>query len=379
MGKSLKGKELGRGISQRKNGTYQGRFTDRFQNRHTVYAKTYNEIRHKLRDAEYENDKRINIKNEKLTLDEWYEIWVKTYKQHCRNSTLKVYENYYKRIKADLGWIMLSNLNLHIMQETLNKLGSDNIRKYTKMILADMLEKAVDSELVIKNHARKLKTVLTDNEKKERRVLTIDETNIFLEAAKGRFYYNLFVLALETGMRIGELCGLMWSDIDLDKKVLYVNRTLCYLNVDGKRIFDIHKPKTKSGQRVIPLTQKAVEALERQKIQKQMIIFKGNYAEEKFSDLVFVTGNNKPTQDTLIKSCIDLVVKKIQKTNKDFESLSPHTFRHTFATRAIENGIQPKSLQKLLGHASLKMTMDLYCHVTDETLFDEMQKMEKMA
>ena len=72
-----------------------------------------------------------------------------------------------------------------------------------------------------------------------------------------------------------------------------------------------------------------------------------------------------------------LTIKHIQKTNPEYEVFSPHSFRHTFATRAIENGMQPKTLQKILGHASLQMTMDLYCHVTEDTLFDAMKLMEK--
>ncbi len=92
--------------------------------------------------------------------------------------------------------------------------------------------------------------------------------------------------------------------------------------------------------------------------------------------LIVLTRNNRPTQQFVVQQCIDLVVKKIQKEHSGYEKVSPHTFRHTFATRAIENGMQPKSLQKILGHASLQLTMDLYCHVTDDTLYSEMLKME---
>lgn len=73
---------------------------------------------------------------------------------------------------------------------------------------------------------------------------------------------------------------------------------------------------------------------------------------------------------------MDVTTRRIKKEHPEFERFSPHCFRHTFATRAIENGMQPKSVQKLLGHGSLQLTMDLYCHVTDDTLFDEMRKME---
>ena len=91
-------------------------------------------------------------------------------------------------------------------------------------------------------------------------------------------YYNLFVVALETGLRIGELMALTWSDIDLKKKVLYVRHTLCYFRKDGKYTFEMHDTKTKNGRRTIPLTQKAYEALRRQKVQKLEIELNGRKA-----------------------------------------------------------------------------------------------------
>lgn len=155
-----------------------------------------------------------------------------------------------------------------------------------------------------------------------------------------------------------------------------MKQSLCYFRLDGKYVFEMHSTKTRNGLRTIPLTQKAYEALKRQRIQKVEIQRKGKEAPEEFGDLVFVTRNNRPTQQFIIQECIDGIIKKIQKEVPEFEHFSPHTFRHSFATRAIENGVQPKSLQKLLGHGSLQMTMDLYCHVTDDTLYGEMKKME---
>lgn len=92
---------------------------------------------------------------------------------------------------------------------------------------------------------------------------------------------------------------------------------------------------------------------------------------------MFVTRNNRPTQLFLVQEAIDSVLRKLREEHPEFERFSPFCFRHTFATRAIENGVQPKTLQKILGHASLQMTIDLYCHVTEDTLFEEMQKMEQ--
>ena len=113
-----------------------------------------------------------------------------------------------------------------------------------------------------------------------------------------------------------------------------------------------------------------------QKIQKQEIVFKGKVAPDEYEDLVFITKNNNPTQQFVVQECISLIVNKIQKENVDFEPFSPHTFRHTFATRALERGVQIKSLSKLLGHGTVELTYNTYCHVTEDTLVDEMKKME---
>ena len=377
MGKSLNGKELGKGISQRKDGLYQGRFVNRFGKKQTLYAKTLKDIRQKLRNAQYEDEKALNVVTKEITLDEWYKVWMATCKKNCRESTKTTYAGQYKRVQKALGWRKLTSLNLIIIQQAINELGTDNQRKETKKILVDMLSKAVDADLLIKNSARMVNTVISKEEKKERRVLTIRETSIFLEYTKDTFYYDLYILALETGMRIGELMGLKWSEIDYDKSVLYVRRSLCYFRRDGKYVFEWHDTKTHNSKRVIPLTKQAVKALKRQWIRRQSILLKNaSEVQEEYRDLVFVTKNNRPTQQFIVAECIDVAIRRIRKDYPEFEGFSPHCFRHTFATRAIERGMQPKILQKLLGHGSLQTTMDLYCHVTEDTLYDAMSLMD---
>ena len=377
MGKSLNGKELGKGISQRKDGLYQGRFVNRFGKKQTLYAKTLKDIRQKLRNAQYEDEKALNVVTKEITLDEWYKVWMATCKKNCRESTKATYAGQYKRVQKALGWRKLTSLNLIIIQQAINELGTDNQRKETKKILVDMWSKAVDADLLIKNSARMVNTVISKEEKKERRVLTIRETSIFLEYTKDTFYYDLYILALETGMRIGELMGLKWSEIDYDKSVLYVRRSLCYFRRDGKYVFEWHDTKTHNSKRVIPLTKQAVKALKRQWIRRQSILLKNaSEVQEEYRDLIFVTKNNRPTQQFIVAECIDVAIRRIRKDYPEFERFSPHCFRHTFATRAIERGMQPKILQKLLGHGSLQTTMDLYCHVTEDTLYDAMSLMD---
>lgn len=378
MGRSLKGKELGVGISQRKDGMFQARYTDRFGRRKTIYDKKLSKIRKRLRQVQCEEDREPDAAADVMTLDEWFDIWIGTFKRNCRNSSMITYRTHYNLIKADLGWRSLSSLNLINMQECLNRLRNDNKRTNSKKLLVDMLSKAVDSDLLTKNIATRLNTIVTRERKAERRVLTIPETEIFLEMAEGTTYYDLYIVALETGMRIGEICGLQWDDIDFEQKKLIVDRTLCYFSVYGVHSFEMHDTKTMSGHRTIPLTTGALCALKRQRAWKNKIVEDGKIPPKGYEDLVFVTSRNGPLSQQTVQGGIDKVIKRIRKT-QEFERFTPHTFRHTFATRAIERGLHPKTLQKILGHSKIQMTLDLYCHVTEDTLFEEMMKFDGLV
>ena len=384
MGKSLQGKELGQGITQRKDGRYQARFTNRFGKRQTIYAKTYNEIRQKLRTEQYEDEKQINVVNSEMTLDEWFEVWITTCKGNCRDSTRGTYRTSYNRIKKSLGWRKLNGLNLIVLQQAFNDLQSDASRKDTKKTLVDMLNKAIDSDLLHKNVAKQINTIVSKEGKPEEpRVLTLEETDLFIDASSHYRYFNEFSLALETGMRIGEILGLKWSDIDFTNRTIYVNRTLVYLKSDDENNpnynqwgFDFHEPKTDKGRRKIPMTLKAYQILKRQLLLKRGIEAKGKKAPEGYEDLVFITRNNTPISPRDTTKVMSLISERIALQKPDFEPLTPHTLRHTFATRCIERGMNPKTLQILLGHSTIQITLDLYCHVTDDTLEIEMSKFE---
>lgn len=381
MGKSLSGKELGKGISQRKeDGLYIARFTNRFGKRQVISDKTYNGVQKKLREAIVADDKAINVVSTNMTLDEWYEKWMDTCKKNCRNNTKETYARHYKRVKKALGWRKLNKLNLVVMQDAINELRTDNERKNSKKILVDMLEKAVASDLITKNVAKQITTEITKEEKKPRRVLTVKETKIFLTEAESTFYYNLFVVALETGMRIGELSGLQWEDIDYKNKVVHVRHSMTYFsNAEGKYVFELHPTKTNKGLRDIPLTSKAIAALRQQYFMKQTLVNSGKEPLEEFENLVFVTKNNRPTTQFLVTECIEGVMRRIHKNNSDlvFEKFTPHCFRHTFATRWLEAGVPIKTVSAMLGHSQLQLTTDLYMHVTQDSLFKGLEQFEK--
>ena len=373
MGKSLNGKELGKGITQRKDGLYQARFTNRFGKRQTIYATTVTEITKKLRDEQYKDERQINVVDSTMTLDEWYEKWITACKKHCRDTTKRTYAVQYNRLRKSLGWRKITNLNLIILQEAFNELATDNMRQDCKALLVDLLNRAVETDLLVKNVAVGINPYIDNEEKEEKRILSDKEVKIILEASKGGQLYPFFVLALETGMRMGEILGLTWDCVDFDNGIIDVQKTLCYLPNDGVASYSFHAPKTRAGKRQIPMTKEVRDILLQQKTRKERIAVRHN-PRVGMENLVFCSKTNNPINEANIRGAIRYLVDKINKENPDFDfkPFTPHGLRHTFATRAIAKGMRPKTLQKILGHNSLQMTMDLYCHVETDTLREEM-------
>lgn len=379
MGKSLKGKELGKGISQRADGMYIARFTNRFGKRQYVTSKTYNEVEKGLREAKYEDEKQLNIAKTNMTLNEWFDVWISICKVDCRDTTKQTYNVQYNRLREDLGWRRLDSLNLVIIQNAFNKLKSDASRCHCKAILVDMLNRAMETELISKNVAINVKTDIDKDETKEKRILKSEEIDELYKVSKNSRMYPIFVVALNTGMRLGEILGLTWDCIDFENNMICVKQTLCYLPNKGNSIYELHAPKTKAGKRNIPMSKAVKEALIHQKEWRDKVITKFE-PRAGFEDLVFISKTNKPLHESNIRCAIRYLIQKINlEIDPNFVSFTPHCLRHTFATNCIARGMKPKTLQKILGHNSLQMTMDLYCHVLDETIKDEMSIVMEMA
>ena len=149
------------------------------------------ESKKKLRIARQEDDAAINVVHSNMTLDEWFDKWISICKKNCRDNTKDTYTRHYKRVKDALGWRKLNKLNLMVMQDAINNLETDNQRKNSKKVLVDMLEKAYASDLIVKNIAKQINTDITREEKKMRRLLTVEEQEIFLKEAENTIYYYL--------------------------------------------------------------------------------------------------------------------------------------------------------------------------------------------
>ena len=378
MGLSLRGKELGKGISQNQDKTYRVRYTNRFGKKIDKNIKTLSSAKKALENLREDDKNESNVADEDMSLNEWYDIWIDIFKKKCRNTTINQHQVNYKRLQKDLGWRKLSKLNTIIMQKVFNDMSSDGARYASKILLVDMLDKAVIANVLKSHNARKIEIVIDNEDEEERRVLTVAEQKYLLDFTSDskNNYHNMFVFTLETGLRLGEVAGLKWSDIDFEKKFLKITRTLCRVKVNKKYVLEFHPPKSRHGIRTIPLTRKALDALESQRTLLNELCMKRKPLEGIFKDMVFVNTNNEPVNGIYFSGYMRRLLIPRLKEIYPIESFTFHSFRHSFATRCIESGMNPKTLQKILGHASLKTTMDLYVHVTEDTLFEEMLKFE---
>lgn len=371
MGKDLKGKELGVGLNQRKGGVYQARYTDRWGKRKTIYNKNLRELRKQLAEAITCNENFTNVKDE-ITLDKWFVRWMDVYKEKSvRPNTKREYTHiYYKNISPYIGGRNVNSLVKSDIQKLIDT-ASDNNYGYErqnkiKIILKDMLQRAVEDSLMINNPVGGVK--LREDKEIRAKALTLDEQNTFFDYCRNTFYDNLFNVAVNTGLRPGELFALQLSDVDLENGYIDVNKTLVYQKYldDDCKTFHVEPPKTKQSYRKVPINSICRIYLEKQFELKKVI---ANKRPKQQNDYIFVTKFNTPLNSVIYSDAIKAIIRQINLTrpfDNQFEAFSGHTFRHTFATRCFESGIEAKVVQSYLGHATLKMTMDLYTHVTDD-------------
>lgn len=372
MGKDLRGKELGVGISQRKDGLYSARFTTKNGKRLQKYFPKLQECRNWLADAQF-NDEHGNVFNCKNpTVDSWFEYWIENIKGHnIRDNTKRNYIDRYERnISPIIGKMLIKDVKPIHCQSVLLKMAekySNSMIDYCRITMGTMFSSAVENELIEKNPISKSVKCKSGKKPKETRVLTIEEQRKFLESVRNSSNYNQWAFILQTGLRTGEMIGLKWSDIDFENRVLHVKRTMEYRHCFKE--WKIGNPKTKNGFRDIPLTEEAIIILKNQKEKLKNL----KVISVEFSDQVFLCKDGTPTKNTAYDTKLYYYCDKI-----GMEHFSMHALRHTFATRCIEAGMKPKTLQMILGHSNIGTTMNLYVHITDDEKSKEIKSVESM-
>lgn len=381
MGKDLKGKELGKGLGQRKDKYYYAKYS--------YHGKKGQQSFHTLVEAKNWRQEQLYLcrhpelrtaTSPDMTVDAWFNRWLKDVAGNRAPNTLRNYrERYEHNVQPFIGSMLLRDVKPMDCQMILNAMESDyagSTIRQTYMTMGTFFKSAKDNGFIDRHPMDGVRYTKPVRAVDDIHFLTVDEQKRFLEAAKGSHNYAQYALILETGLRTGEMIGLTWDAIDWEKRTLTVNKTLEFRYKQDE--WRAGPPKTESSYRTIPLTDTAYgilrEIYDTREYRKELkdlstvLTFMDRKTGQKrklvMRDLVFInwrTGmpaKNSSYDTHLYKLCDEAGIKRF----------CMHALRHTYATRAIESGMQPKVLQKLLGHASSKTTMDRYVHVTDDSM-----------
>mgnify|MGYP000529491679 CR=1 FL=1 len=325
---------------------------------------------------------RINTPN--MTLDEYHGIWAGRRNGVVSPATIRNQDMWYKTVSVTetagiaFGKFRLNQITTETvfdLQRTLRearkkdgspRYNTNSINCYINLV-KHILQDAVNEDILQKNPARLVKNLQRVEEKAAdtiHRALTMEETSAFLDAARESSYLNHFKFMLLTGCRCGEGGALRYAVIDGRGGKLQIRRTI----TRGERGMYVVGDKTKpaDGIRDIPLSDKILAVINDQRN------IRAAFGSLRFDDLIFTAPEGGLLNDT----CVNREIARICAA-ASVEKFTAHCFRDTFATRAIEAGMNPKTLQEILGHADISITMNLYCHVMEETKTKEMEMVMK--
>lgn len=363
--KDSKGRILRTGESQRKNGTYQFRFVDKFKKTRYVYAKTLDELRLKEKSIERDSCDGIDYSAGEQTVAELVDKYMGL-KRIIKPNSVRAYSSAVNRIHSDsFGHKRIRNVKKSDAQAWFVKLHDEGLKRNTisvlKTVLQPAFEMAVDDDAIRKNPFRFNLSDLLPNDERKRVALTKSQQKKYLQFIKdygSDIYFDDIVILLETGLRVSELYGLTVNDIDLKKRRLNVHRQLCRT---AENPYFICPPKSKSGIRTIPLSDTAFSAI--QHVLANRPTPKIEVMVDGFSGFLFLDSFERPKVAMHLENYMRHMNQKYKRLYRGpFPSVTPHVLRHTFCTNMQQAGLDPKSLQYVMGHSDLELTLSLYTH-----------------
>lgn len=327
----------------------------------SAFAKTQKELMPKLHQM-IEDYQGVDLtENSSMTLGDWLEEWLAEYAEPTlRPSTVSGYRSMIKNhIQPALGSKQLRFLTQKDIQKfynalkrkKVNKVGKDKtladsyIRK-VHLLLHEALGAAVVSRLIYKNPTEGTK--IPKNNYAPMKILNEEQLDIFMEAIQREpMWHDFFYTEITTGLRLGEICGLKWSDLDEKTGKLKIQRSVSHTRGGG---VTAGEPKTESGKRTILLPKGTLHILTERK--------KKSVTEWIFPSLITP---ELPTAPSAAYQRLKVILKDAGLPDIRF-----HDLRHTFATHALSNGVDAKTLSGILGHTNASFTLDTYTHVTTD-------------
>ena len=376
-------------IRQRANGVWEARYTAGYdlngkQVQKSVYASDERTVKRKLRVALAEVDL-VQTSYGTGTFGEWLDAWMKDYKFRALEPI--TYTQYTRIIdtiiKPAIGHKKLSSIKTPDIQKFINSLQRDGIRQdngaggystaYIQKIrnmLHDAFDQAATNGMIVRNPVNGVE--MPKQTKPQIRVLSHDEQERFIKALDGFELRPMFMLALCTGMRRGELLGLTWDCVDFRNRTITVRQSATRYKdpVTGQAVHTLKEPKTWTSYRKIPMVDNIIPIL-RNHMEGQRI----HMTNPKWNpnDLVFCSSKGTIIEANTVNRYLNQIIKRAE-----LEKFSMHALRHTFATRMMEAGVPAKVVQEMLGHKDVALTLNTYTHVNLDTAHREIAKINNL-
>ena len=308
-----------------------------------------------------------------MKLEDLLNLWLEKYaKLSIKPRSYNKYESFIiLHINPILGNIPITKITSNMLQDfILQKLENGNLKTNKPLsvntvfgivsVLKQAFKLALTLDLIPKDPTVAIK--LPQPQEKEIQALTRDEQKRIEEYCLKQTKNNYIgiIICLYTGIRLGELLALTWDDIDFEKKFLYIKKTAYKIKINGKNQMVIDKPKTKKSNRIIPLPDKLLNLL-------QLSKNKSN------SYYILSTKTNNMVDIRSYQRTFESILNKCGIKHYNF-----HCLRHTFATRALELGMDIKTLSEILGHTNVAITLNRYAHSLLEYKILEMNKISSL-
>lgn len=378
--KDAKGRVLRAGESQRKDLIYQYRYTDIRGKRQTIYSSDLKELREKEKEIQKHLNDGIDYAAGQATVIALLERYIGL-KQGVRYNTRVGYNFVLNLVKQeDFGYRQIGSIKVSDAQQWIIKLHKDGRGYSTITSVRGVVKPAFQmacTEDIIRRNPFDFKLVdVVPNDSKKRGAMTEEQQDLWMtfirEDKTYAKYYDEFVVLLGTGMRVSEFCGLTMNDLDFESRRIRVDHQLVRER-SGK--YYVEKTKTACGVRYIPMTDDVYQSLKnilarRKKVKVETIV-------DGYSGFILLDKDSKPKVALHIENEMRWAMKKYGKLHPDqpLPNITPHVFRHTFCTNMANAGMDVKTLQYLMGHSDVGVTLNIYTHASYDRAAEQMAKL----